>query len=318
MTGRVRMLGRELAYVALVARDTAAPATVFGRLGLARSELDDGYGGTVSAFGAGESALVLFPEGHPFVGEDARPGVHHMALGVPDLAEGLARAGEAVGASAGELLPGLGGRRRVALDAGQLAGIRTWLTEPLDGAPSTGGRRSAAVERIDHVGVASADNRVAIAAWCDRLGCPLESQQTDMEVTIAVESFTSDRHGVVYHTRPPVPAGGLRVAFVTVGDTELEFLQPFDPRHPAEVFRGQAGTTRQDQGAIGRYLARRGAGLHHLALKTPDIDAVLADLGRAGVPMIDRQGRPGSRAGRIGFVDPSGMGGMLVHFDERP
>lgn len=314
MTGREQMRGRDLAYVALVARQVATPAAVFERLGLARTDLDDGCGGTVSAFAAGESALVLFPEGHAFVGDDARPGVHHLALGQPDLSEGLARAGEAAGTAAVAPVPGLGGRRRIALDAARLAGIRTWLTEPLEVGPS----RSAAVERIDHLGVASADNRAAIGIWCDGLGCPLESQQTDMEVTIAVESFTSDRHGVVYHTRPPVPAGGLRVAFVTVGDTELEFLQPFDPRHPAEVRRGQAGTTRQDQGAIGRFLARRGAGLHHLALKSPDIDAVLADLDRAGVPLIDAGGRPGSRAGRIGFIDPVGMGGILVHFDERP
>ncbi len=318
------MPGRDLAYVALVARDIAPPAAVFERLGLARAELDDGHGGTVAAFGAGASRLVLFPEGHPFVGDDARPGVHHLALGVPDLTEALDRVGGGVGGggvggSAGGPVPGLAGRRRIELDAGSLSGIRTWLTEPLGGGLLAGGpNRSAAVERIDHLGVASPDNRAAIGVWCDRLGCQLESQQTDMEVTIAVESFTSDRHGVVYHTRPPVPVGGLRVAFVTVGDTELEFLQPFDPRHPASVERGEAGTTRQDQGAIGRFLARRGAGLHHLALKTSDIDAVLADLGRAGVPLIDARGRPGSRAGRIGFIDPVGMGGILVHFDERP
>ena len=308
------MLARDLAYVALVARDPAAPAAVFDRLDLPRTDLDDGHGSTVPAFAAGDSALILFPEGHPFTGEDARPGVHHIALGATDLAEALAKAGETAGATPADPQPGLAGRRRIALDTAQLSGIRTWLTEPLDLAPG----RSAAVERVDHLGVASEDNRAAIGVWCDRLGCPLESQQTDMEVAIAVESFTSDRHGVIYHTRPPVPVGGLRVAFVTLGDTELEFLQNFDPRHPAVVERGQAGTTRQDQGAIGRFIAKRGPGLHHLAFKTPDIDGVLADLGRAGFPLIDRTGRPGSRAGRIGFLDPVGTGGILIHFDERP
>ncbi len=308
------MLARDLAYVALVARDPAAPAAVFDRLGLPRHDLDDGHGGTVPAFSAGESALVLFPEGHAHVGEDARPGVHHIALCAPDLAGALAQAGEIAGASPAAPRPGLAGRRRVSLHRAQLSGVRTFVTEPLDIAPG----RSAAIERIDHLGVASEDNRTAIGVWCDRLGCPLESQQTDMEVAIAVESFTSDRHGVIYHTRPPVPVGGLRVAFVTVGDTELEFLQNFDPSHPAVVERGKAGTTRQDQGAIGRFIARRGPGLHHLAFKTPDIDGVLADLGRAGVPLIDRTGRPGSRAGRIGFLDPAGTGGILIHFDERP
>lgn len=304
----------ELAWVALVARDVAAPAAVFDRLGLPRHEVDDGHGGAVPAWAAGESALVLFPEGHPFVGSDARPGVHHVALAAGDLGAARAETGAVAGAAQGRPIPGLNGGGRLALDAGRLNGVSTWLAPSLGLAPG----RSAAVERIDHLGIASEDNRAAIAAWCDGLGCPLESQQTDMEVSIAVESFTSDRHGVIYHTRPAVPVGGLRVAFITVGDTELEFLQNFDPRHPAVVERGQAGTTRQDQGAISRFIARRGPGLHHLALKTPDIDGVLADLARAGVPLIDRTGRPGSRAGRIGFLDPAGTGGILIHLDERP
>ena len=167
-------------------------------------------------------------------------------------------------------------------------------------------------------GVASADNRMAIAAWNNRLGCPIESQQTDMEVMIPVESFTSDTHGVVYHTRAPVPVGGLRVAFLTVGDTDLEFLQNFDPRQAGQVDHGSSGSTRQDQGAIAKFVATRGAGLHHIAMKTPDIDAVLRGLDSAGVPVIDKKGRPGSRAGLIGFVHPRGMGGVLLHFDERP
>jgi hypothetical protein len=139
-----------------------------------------------------------------------------------------------------------------------------------------------------------------------------------MELMIPVESFTSDTHGVVYHTREPVPVGGLRVAFVTVGDTELEFLQNFDPRHPAVVQRDAPGSTRQDQGAIAKFIAKRGTGLHHLAFKTSDINAVLSDLSRARLPVIDTQGRPGSRSGLIGFVRPAGFGGVLIHFDQRP
>jgi hypothetical protein len=85
-----------------------------------------------------------------------------------------------------------------------------------------------------------------------RIGFPLESAQTDLEVQLAVESFTSDKYGVVYHTRPPQPATGLRVAFVTIGDCELEFLQEFCPQTGARVVAGGPGSTRQDQGTIGR------------------------------------------------------------------
>jgi methylmalonyl-CoA/ethylmalonyl-CoA epimerase len=310
------MLGRDLAYVALVVRDVAAPTTVFEKhLGLKRTDLDDGNDGKVATFAAGKSAIAIFPVGHPYVGADAKLGVHHIALGSPNLAKGLSMAGDAgVKAVNGTPVAGLGGRKRVELEAAPLCGIRTWLIEPLDTVAAT----SSAIERIDHLGIASADNRAAVAMWTGKLGCELESEQTDMETIIAVESFTSNKHGVVYHTRKPVPVGGLRVSFITVGDTELEFLQNFDPRHPALVDHSSSGTTKQDQGAITKFIASRGAGLHHLAFKTPDINRVLADLDRGGVPVIDKVGRPGSRAGLIGFVNPSGMGGVLVHFDERP
>lgn len=78
------------------------------------------------------------------------------------------------------------------------------------------------------------------------------------------------------------------------------------------------GTTRQDQGAIGRFIAARGPGLHHLALKVADIDATLAALARAGRRLIDPVGRPGSRRARIGFIHPGGgFHGLLVHLVQR-
>ena len=173
------------------------------------------------------------------------------------------------------------------------------------------------IERIDHLGIASADNQSAIAVFSDRLGLPVESQQTDIEVETAIESFTSDKYGVVYHNRPPRVIGGLRVAFLTAGDCELEFLQNFDPSHGADLRHGSAGNTRQDQGAITKYIAAHGPGLHHVALKTPDIDAALGLLDAAGVRLIDLTGRPGSRRARIGFIHPSSFGGVLFHLVQR-
>ncbi len=80
---------------------------------------------------------------------------------------------------------------------------------------------------------------------------------------------------------------------------------------------GAAGDTRQDQGAIARFVAARGPGLHHVAFKAPDIDRTLAHLRAAGVPLIDHKGRPGSRRARIGFCHPEAMGGVLIHAVER-
>ena len=251
------MNGFGLAYVALASKDVPAVARILGELlGLSRSDTAFGAGRRVPVFALGETALALFAPDDPFLGGGARPGVHHVALAADDpwrMAQALGAAGfRTARAPAGEA---------VALDPTETAGLRLRLHPAL----GLGIARSEWAERIDHIGVASADNEAAIGVFCGRLGCPLESQQTDMEVQIAVESFTSDRYGVVYHTRPPVQVGGLSVAFVTVGDCELELLQNFDPDRAGHVRHGAAGDTRQDQGAIARFVAARGPGLHHLA-----------------------------------------------------
>jgi methylmalonyl-CoA/ethylmalonyl-CoA epimerase len=63
---------------------------------------------------------------------------------------------------------------------------------------------------------------------------------------------------------------------------------------------------------VGRHLARRGAGVHHVAYRVADVGAALQRLRDEGVPLVDEQPRPGSRGTRIAFVHPKGMGGVLV------
>jgi len=305
------MIARELAWVGLVSTDVDAAATVFERhLGLPRSDLESGAG-PVPVFSIGRSALAVFPAGHPLLEGDAKPGVHHIALGVEDVQQAAAAAGIPVARGAA---PGLGGRRCIALDRGATVGVRTLLTEPIELPRHAGGP----LERIDHLGVASTDVSEDEALFCGKLGFQLESRQTDMEVSMAVESFTSDKYGVVYHSREPEPVGGLRVCFITVGDCELEFLANFNPRQGGAVERGQPGNTKQDQGAITRYVASRGRGLHHIALKATDINAALSAMARAGLEMIDTRGRPGSRRALIGFSHPRALGGVLMHLVQRP
>ncbi len=303
----------KLSYVALVSRDVPAAADVLGGvLGLTATECTLPSGSAAPAFAVGEAALLLCEPGDAFVDETDRTGVHHIGLDYADMDATAARLGEA-GISVRDAGGGVNGGRRKALAAEDTVGVRTYLVEPLDIARSA----SARIERIDHLGVASADNRQAISVFTDTLGLPIESQQTDMEVETVVESFTSDKYGVVYHTRTPRPVGGLRVAFLTAGDCELEFLQNFDPNHGAELSHGASGTTRQDQGAVTKYIESRGAGLHHVALKSPDINATLAALEDAGCVMIDTVGRPGSRRAQIGFIHPKSMGGLLFHVVQR-
>ena len=304
-----------LAYVAVVVDEPDRVAAIFEHdLGLPRTEVA-APGGPIPWIAVGESAVALFGPGHEFLGGAARSGVHHVAITTHDP---QARARQCGFDHAGAT-PGLGGARQVELAARATCGIAARLCEPI-GADCDDGT-SDRVARIDHVGVACEDNRAAGAVFTDRLGCPVESTQTDFEISQAIESFTSDRYGVVYHSRPPEPIGGLRVSFLTVGDCELELLQPFDPRRASQRSEGPQrdapGNTRGDKGAIARYIERRGPGLHHLALKSYDIDATLSHLAAAGHRMIDLVGRPGSRRARIGFIHPASLGGLLLHFVER-
>jgi methylmalonyl-CoA/ethylmalonyl-CoA epimerase len=63
---------------------------------------------------------------------------------------------------------------------------------------------------------------------------------------------------------------------------------------------------------VGRFLARRGEGIHHLGYRVDDLDAALAALKAAGVPLVDARGRPGSRGTTVAFVHPKGFRGVLV------
>lgn len=297
----------DIAYVALATSDPDGLAAVLGGdLEMAGTRMDH-PGGPVHLFRAGRSGLAVFGNDHPLLDRPGLNGVDHVALAAADPM--AAARGHGFVATAGR---GLGGTE-VRLDADCTRGVRLRFTTPLDLPTGTAGR----VERIDHLGVASGGVAGDEEVFCGALGLAVESRQTDMEVATAVESFTSDKYGVVYHNRAPMPQGGLRVLFVTLGDTDLEFLQEFEGDGSRTVDHGGPGTTKQDQGAIGRYIAKRGPGLHHIALKTPDIDGTLARLGERGRRLIDTKGRPGSRRAQIGFVHPAALGGVLLHFVER-
>ena len=307
------MLAEQIAYVALASNDTAATCAVLEKhFGLPRA----GFGsaqGEIPVYALGRSALAVFPLGHPLIDGEAKPGVHHIALACADIDAAVKRAAAAGAPVAVGAHPGLDGRKTVALQREATVGVRLRLTEPLGLAPAAG----AAIERIDHLGIASSDVFEDERVFTGGFGFPVESRQTDMEVVMAVESFTSDKYGVVYHNRSPEPVGGLRVTFITVGDCEMEFLANFDPRQGAQIDHGSAGSTKQDQGAITRFVQSRGRGLHHVALKARDIDATLGAMAAAGLPMIDTRGRPGSRRAMIGFPHPKATGGVLMHLVQR-
>lgn len=126
-------------------------------------------------------------------------------------------------------------------------------------------------------------------------------------VGIAVGSLRTalDRWASVASAQAQAPeevaSQGVRVVFLEVGGAHVELLEPVRP-----------------DSAVGRFLEKRGEGVHHLAFHVPSVDAALADLQRRGDRVVDSVARPGARGRRVGFAHPSAFGGVLVEFVEGP
>jgi catechol 2,3-dioxygenase-like lactoylglutathione lyase family enzyme len=310
------MIAGKIAYVALVSSDLTVTTNVLGNiLNLPRNDVPcDTSGKSIPVFSVGKTALAVFETGDVLVDCQEKPGVHHIALVTNDInitRMELAKQGLQLQS---ESAKGLQNQEVYKLHHDSTTGVKTWFTKSLSLKPHLGGM----IERIDHLGIAVNDVYHAEKIFAEQLGFLVESRQTDMEVNLAIESFTSDKYGVVYHNRNTEPVGGLRVCFITVGDCELEFLANFNPNQDANIDYGRPGNTKQDQGAITKFVKSRGEGLHHIALKSSNINQTLQHLHQAGVPLIDYKGRPGSRRALIGFIHPKGLGGVLLHVVERP
>lgn len=88
---------------------------------------------------------------------------------------------------------------------------------------------------------------------------------------------------------------GVEVATLPAGASWIELIRPLDP-----------------EGAIARFMARRGEGFHHVAYTVPDLLAALRDLQQAGVRLIDETPRSGAHGWRIAFVHPEACNGVLT------
>ena len=95
-----------------------------------------------------------------------------------------------------------------------------------------------------------------------------------------------------------VPDQKVRVAFIPIGDSTIELVQPTSEDSP-----------------VARHLAKRGEGLHHLAVQVDDIEAALSELRAAGVELIDAVPRRGAE-GRIAFLHPKSTGRVLIELVE--
>ena len=107
--------------------------------------------------------------------------------------------------------------------------------------------------------------------------------------------------GAVETGRETVQSEGVRVAFFRLGATRIELLEPT-----------------ADDSPVGRFLRRRGPGLHHVAFEVRDLDAALRRCRAAGIQTVGEAPRPGAGGRRIAFLRPSSTGGVLIELSESP
>ena len=99
--------------------------------------------------------------------------------------------------------------------------------------------------------------------------------------------------------RERVESQGVEAVLLDVGDGHVELLAPLAP-----------------DTAVGKFVAAKGSGLHHVAYAVEDIDATLPRLAAAGIRLIDAEPRAGIRGSRIAFLHPRSTGGVLTEIVE--
>lgn len=132
------------------------------------------------------------------------------------------------------------------------------------------------ITNINHVAILVPELEEGMGFWVEALGLPLKKVEE-------------------------VPEQRVNVAFLPVGSSNIELLQPTD-----------------DESGVARYLQKRGPGIHHICLEVEDIEAALARLREHNVPLIDEQPRSGSGSKKLAFIHPKGTGGVLVELYELP
>jgi methylmalonyl-CoA epimerase len=118
------------------------------------------------------------------------------------------------------------------------------------------------------------------------------------DLDAAVEAHRR-RYGVEPLYREVVESQGVEEAMIPVGGSFIQLLQPL-----------------ADDTPVGRFLARHGEGLHHVAYAVADIEAALEHLRSVGAELVDETPRIGGRGARIAFVHPADMAGTLVELVE--
>jgi methylmalonyl-CoA/ethylmalonyl-CoA epimerase len=101
------------------------------------------------------------------------------------------------------------------------------------------------------------------------------------------------------HPHPEQVADGARIVGITLGTSDIELLSASDAESP-----------------IGKFLAKRGPGIHHVCFQVPDVETALARCRQAGYQLIDERPRTGADGKRVAFVHPKATGGILIELTD--
>jgi len=119
---------------------------------------------------------------------------------------------------------------------------------------------------------------------------------SDLDRAIALYEGT---FGMPLVHRETVEEQGVEAVLLDVGDGHIELLSPLGP-----------------ETVVGKFVEKRGEGLHHVAYRVDDIDAALANLKKVGIELIDSEARIGIRGSRVAFLHPKSTGGVLTELVE--
>jgi methylmalonyl-CoA/ethylmalonyl-CoA epimerase len=117
---------------------------------------------------------------------------------------------------------------------------------------------------------------------------------TDLDAALA---FYRDVLGVEPH--PPEVADGAKILALPFGDSEIELLAPLEEDSP-----------------IGKFLAKRGPGIHHICYRVADLDGAIQACRSAGYRLVDEVPRTGAGGRRIAFLHPKATGGILLELTD--
>jgi methylmalonyl-CoA/ethylmalonyl-CoA epimerase len=125
-------------------------------------------------------------------------------------------------------------------------------------------------------------------ARVDHIGVAVE----DLDAAIALHE---EAYGMAVAHREVVEEQGVEAVLLDVGENHVELLRPLDGETP-----------------VGRFLSKRGPGLHHVAYQVTDVQATLDTLRDRGLRLIDEAPRTGIRGSRVAFLHPESSGGVLT------